>query len=384
MIILAHSHTKMDSDTQIETKPIEITNEPETKEENKKVENRESSEQSNVIDVIGNGQLVKKAIKVGEDDYKPQRGNICKINLIGKLEDGTIVEEFKNYAVQVGDVEVVQGVDMSLPLMTVGELAEITCDPRFAYGAQGLTNENDNTKNIPANAKVIYNVELLECHDEDDLENVPYASRQSIGNHKRERGNFWYDRAEYNLAIQLYRRSLEYLDDTDKYVGDNSKMDEFTNDQLQELLETRVKVYNNLAAAQMKISAFDVALVSVDNVLRCQPENVKALFRKGKILEAKGDIKAAIPVLQKAAILDADSRAIQQLLSKCIMKSRREARNEKDMYQKMFNQTQKLESKGKHSKTSGDQDMPKFKLWGYLGSILIVVAGVAIYRYKYF
>lgn len=48
----------------------------------------------------------------------------------------------------------------------------------------------------------------------------------SSSNHKRERGNFWYDRGEYNLAIQLYRRSLEYLDDTDKYVGDASKMQE--------------------------------------------------------------------------------------------------------------------------------------------------------------
>lgn len=42
---------------------------------------------------------------------------------------------------------------------------------------------------------------------------------------KRERGNFWYDRGEYNLAIQLYRRSLEYLDDVDKYVGESSKME---------------------------------------------------------------------------------------------------------------------------------------------------------------
>lgn len=93
---------------------------------------------------------------MGDDDYQPQRGNICKINLTGKLEDGTVVEEFKNYAVQVGDVEVAQGVDMSLPLMTVGELAEISCDPRFAYGAQGLTNENDNTKSIPPNSKVTH------------------------------------------------------------------------------------------------------------------------------------------------------------------------------------------------------------------------------------
>ena len=56
-----------------------------------------------------------------------------------------------------------------------------------------------------------------------------------------------------------------------------------TKSQIQDLIEIRIKVYNNLAAAQMKISAYDTALSSVDNVLRCQPENVKALFRKGKV-----------------------------------------------------------------------------------------------------
>lgn len=33
----------------------------------------------------------------------------------------------------------------------------------------------------------------------------------------------------------------------------------------------------------MKISAYDTALTSIENVLRCQPNNVKALFRKGKV-----------------------------------------------------------------------------------------------------
>lgn len=50
-----------------------------------------------------------------------------------------------------------------------------------------------------------------------------------------------------------------------------------------------------------------------------------------------------------------------QLLSKCIMKSRREARNEKDMYQKMLGQTQKMEAK-KHSKNAGDHDAPKVRM----------------------
>lgn len=48
------------------------------------------------------------------------------------------------------------------------------------------------------------------------------------------------------------------------------------------------------------------------------------------------------------------------------MKSRREARNEKDMYQKMFNQTQKLESKGKRSKTAGEHEMPKVWKFKYI------------------
>lgn len=73
--------------------------------------------------------------------------------MVGKLENGTIVEKFENYTVQVGDVEVVQGVDMSIPLMSVGELAEISVDSRFAYGTQGLINE-DESKSIPPNAKV--------------------------------------------------------------------------------------------------------------------------------------------------------------------------------------------------------------------------------------
>lgn len=62
-----------------------------------------------------------------------------------------------------------------------------------------------------------------------------------------------------------------------------------TNAELQELLEDRMKVYNNLALAQLKIAAYDAALKSVDHVLQCQPNNAKALFRKGKVNKWKTD-----------------------------------------------------------------------------------------------
>lgn len=48
----------------------------------------------------------------------------------------------------------VQGLDMAIPLMLIGEKAEVVCDARFAYGTIGLVNEEDNTKTIPPGAKV--------------------------------------------------------------------------------------------------------------------------------------------------------------------------------------------------------------------------------------
>ena len=53
--------------------------------------------------------------------------------------------------------------------------------------------------------------------------------------------------------------------------------------ELKQLMEERLKTYNNMAAAQLKLQAYDAALTSVESVLKSQPNNSKALFRKGKV-----------------------------------------------------------------------------------------------------
>lgn len=274
---------------------------------------------------------------------------------------------------------------MAIGLMDVGEQAEVNCNSRFAYGTIGLP-----AKNIPADATIVYTVELLDVHEETELEKKSYASRKEIGNKKRERGNFFFERQEFNSAIQLYRRALEYLDESEGGIT-NPTIDgelEPTNSQLQELLEDRIKVYNNMAQAQMKIQAFEAALKSVDTVLQCQPNNVKALFRKGKILEGKADVEGAIPLLRRAATLDPENKSIQNELSRLILKSKREARNEKDLYQKMLGQAQALDTKSQQKKpvktAVAAEANNKLKLWSYtLGSVLISVAAIAFYRYQY-
>jgi FK506-binding protein 8 len=65
-----------------------------------------------------------------------------------------------------------------------------------------------------------------------------------------------------------------------------------------------------MAAAQLKLQAFEPALNSVEAVLKCQPTNVKALFRKGKILGEKGDTEKALKVLQRAKELEPEDKLI--------------------------------------------------------------------------
>ncbi|XP_058466632.1 peptidyl-prolyl cis-trans isomerase FKBP8 isoform X2 [Malaya genurostris] len=364
-------------------------NEQERAEMNSSTEQQQSStKKDDYMDILGNGTLLKKVLKEGQGE-RPESRDIALINYTGRLEDGTLVEEEHEFRVQIDDVEVVQGLDMALKLMNVGEQAEVIVNARFAYGEHGFKNEELPERSVPPNAKVIYNVELVSTKEENDLEDKSYASKKEIGNKKRLRGNFWMKRQEYNLAIQSYRRALEYLDESEGGITKPTVSGDVepSNAELQDLLEDRMKVYNNLALAQLKIAAFDAALKSVEHVLQCQPNNAKALFRKGKILDAKGETKEAIAFLQKAATIDEDDKLIQSELSKLILKSKREARNEKDLYQKMLGHAQKLEQKSKATPSAPNREASKFKLWGYLmGSILIGVAGVAIYRYnnKYF
>uniref|UniRef100_D3TLE5 peptidylprolyl isomerase n=1 Tax=Glossina morsitans morsitans TaxID=37546 RepID=D3TLE5_GLOMM len=337
-------------------------------------------------DILGNGQLVKRVLKKSKFKRRPMRGELVTVNFTGALVDGTVVEKEELLQIHVGDFEVVQGLDMIIPLMIVGEVAEVKVDSRFAYGSLGLKNDDNPELSIPPEANLIYEVHLIDAVFEDFADLKSYDMRKKYGTRKKERANFWYNRSEYSRAIQLYRRALEYLDDRD---GDpDAKFDkediELTNMELQSLLDDRLIVYNNLAMAQIKISAFDAALQSVEHVLRCQPGNSKALYRKGRILDGKGDTKGAISLLQKAATLETDNRAIQQDLAKLIIKARREDHNEKEMYQKMLGQAKKLEQKSKQAQKQQIVESSKLKLLGYLmGSILIGVAGVAIYRYKY-
>lgn len=64
---------------------------------------------------------------------------------------------------------------------------------------------------IPAWAPLLYQLQLLDVRDKPDPLTLPIADRIRIGNQKRERGNFHFQREEYCLAARAYSMALDVL-----------------------------------------------------------------------------------------------------------------------------------------------------------------------------
>jgi len=339
--------------------------------------NKELAENDGWMKILGNDQLMKKIIGEGVPNKRPLRGEIVTLKIKGKLKgnEDIVFEERDQYIFQLGDAEVITGLDLTLPLMCKGEVAVVQVAPRFGYGSKGMS------PLVPPNSDLIFEIELIDFESEKELEQLTIAERRDIGSRKRERGNWWYGRDESSLAVQCYRRALEFLDEVEGGIqypkGDKSDEKMSVTEELKSLLDDRLKTYNNMAAAQLKLQAYEPALTSVDAVLKCQPDNVKALFRKGKILSEKGDTERAIEVLKSANKLEPNNQAIIQEIKQMALRQKKEHQSEKLLYKRMFN------DKSNPKETSNSQKRRSMSLVMVVGGAIMALAGVMAYKYRF-
>lgn len=69
---------------------------------------------------------------------------------------------------------------------------------------------------VPPNAKLSLNVELLEATDAPDLELLPPAEKIALASYKRERGNMHYQRGDYAFAVNSYSIAQQITESSSK------------------------------------------------------------------------------------------------------------------------------------------------------------------------
>lgn len=158
---------------------------------------------------------------------------------------------------------------------------------------------------VPPGSELSIEVKLLEATDAPDLELLPPLERIALASLKRERGNVHYQRGDYAFAVNSYSIALQITESNSKGLNNMPRQfryilnkDVFTSPNIYflfcfavditpeeeaELMDVKVKCLNNMAASQLKLDHYDAAFKSCAAALAQQPDNIKALFRMGKV-----------------------------------------------------------------------------------------------------
>ncbi|KAK3101889.1 hypothetical protein FSP39_007078 [Pinctada imbricata] len=113
------------------------------------------------------GGVIKQIIKEGEGNDSPVPGDKVKVHYVGTLDDGAETQfdssrdRGEQFEFDLGKGSVIKAWDIGVATMKKGEIAKLTCKPEYAYGATGAPPK------IPANATLIFEVELFEWKGED-------------------------------------------------------------------------------------------------------------------------------------------------------------------------------------------------------------------------
>lgn len=285
------------------------------------------------LDILGNGLLRKKTLVPGPPgSSRPTQGQVVTVRLQASLESGQRVLEEPRLELTLGDCDLIQALDLSVPLMDVGESAMVTADSKYCYGQHG-----SRSPCVPPHAALCLELTLLSAEAGPDLEALPGAERVALADRKRECGNAHYQRADFVQAAHSYDLAL-------RAISASARVD-VTPEEEEQLLALKVKCLNNLAASQLKLAHLRAALRSCSLVLQLQPHNVKALFRKGKVLAQQGEYSEAIPILRAALKLEPSNKTIHAELSKLVKKHAAQRSTETALYRKMLGNPSRLPPK---------------------------------------
>ena len=199
--------------------------------------------------------------------------------------------------------------------MTKGEKAFLICAPDYAYGAAG------SPPKIPPSATLRFEVELISFAPKPrEIYDMSAAERLSAAEAFKATGNAAWAKGDSAGALREWMEAARHLEDT------MTGSDEAERAAASPLW---LSVQGNAAAANLKLHQWVDAARCATEVLKLQPENAKALFRRGTarshigdVSEARSDLLAAV----RAAPADTAVRSEYERVVKLVAAQREKER----------------------------------------------------------
>mgnify|MGYP002034695722 FL=1 len=200
----------------------------------------------------------------------------------------------------------VEALDACAMTMRVGERATFECGAALAYGKEG----NFSFPAVGKDRAVVLDLEILGARGsaaapEMRQRDMTYEQRVERVRAHRSNGNAAFAGGRAREAVREYSMALTYL--TEDFM-----MQLFDKYEV-EAHEEFVAAHGNLAAAYLRLGAFEDAVTHVGYVLKVDENNAKAYYRRGKARAGLGqedaareDFLKAKKITEAAGLVDAN------------------------------------------------------------------------------
>mmetsp|Transcript_54444 Transcript_54444/g.127100 ORF Transcript_54444/g.127100 Transcript_54444/m.127100 type:complete len:675 (-) Transcript_54444:160-2184(-) len=270
------------------------------------------------VSVLKNGGLMKKTIKEGEGYDKIVEG--AKVSVKLQVSDkGTRILDEKEVNFEAASGEYCVALDEVILKMKPKEVCEVRC-------ADSALSKDDKLGILPqAGSQITLGIEVLEAekielYTSDDSLRVEHCTK------RKEVGTRFFQAGEWRRALLRYQhiiRTLSYLEHWEDAEARKAAV------------TLRRVAHLNAAMCLLKLEAWRAAEEEANEVLKEEPDNVKALFRRGQALNQLAEYRDAEQCFRKCLEFDKENKEATRMVLKVRQSLKAESEKEKLMFSKM-------------------------------------------------
>lgn len=262
---------------------------------------------------LADGKVLKEVLREGTGP-QPVKGDKVKIHYVASVkETGKVYDSSREkdspYKFVVGETQI-EVWSLGVLTMRVGELARFTVAASYAYGEKGY--EPD----VPPDATVIIEAELLEIMEKFESEKVASERADELN----EAAGAEFRAGNLEKALEIYKNEMVVVED---FFGDLSN-------------SVRIRTARNMSLVYAKMGNWRESLIQANQVLAKDAKDLKALVRKIEAEIALERFQDAKKDISQAVKIGGHQKALESLRQKVAEGEKELQQREAERFSKVF------------------------------------------------
>lgn len=243
------------------------------------------------------------------------------IQIIGKFGDGTIFIDSgaDERDLILGHGTLARGMEIGLSTMYIGEHSRF-----YMNSTYGWSNNNKNRPDLLQRDDVrdmYYDIHVVRQEFEPNIHQMSINDKINYIVERRELGKQLYSEQKYQSSLRQYDRAIHVITqslDSGDPMNMKSNTQPPSHQQSNDIFQHECILYINQSQCYYKLQRYADCLSALNNALKLQPNNIKALYRRALVYQQRDENELMVIDLRKITQLGTDDHTLLRRVNNMI------------------------------------------------------------------